>query len=249
MKEHPILFSAPMVRAILEGRKTQTRRIVRLPKGAEVDGHGENKTALFCSRSNQPTGTSVVRCPFGSAGDRLWVRETWGDADGYYQDHENEVPFVTCYRADLSALSHTVPPKPVPAWDIKSWNWSKQKWRPSIHMPRWASRLLLDVVSVRVERLQDITEEDAKAEGVESPDTEREEHDWSICEQCGGTLLYAGFDANLGAIFDCDCTRCDTHRKRFRNFWKRINGERADWESNPWVWRVEFHRTESQQFP
>ena len=132
-KERPILFSGPMVRAILEGRKTQTRRVVKLPKDASpyaelhhIDLLGN---AVF-------TDGSVVRA-FAQAGTRLWVRETWS---GTGMD--------VVYKSD----------------DLSSWR-QLSPWRPSIHMPRWASRITLEVTGVRVERLQDISEEDAKAEG------------------------------------------------------------------------------------
>lgn len=228
MTEHPILFSGPMVRAILDGRKTMTRRIVRIPKHPVTGIHYSESGNCEDGRpgwfaSNVDSGyfepaecwdESRISCPFGVKGDRLWVRETWGDADGYYQDYENEVPFVTCYRADLSALSHTVPPEPVPSWDIKSWNWAKQKWKPSIHMPRWASRLLLEVTSVRVERLQDISEEDAAKEGVKP----------------------------FVSAEDGDCWTDGTYRTAFNYLWDKINRERAAWDSNPWVWVVSFQR-------
>ena len=140
-KERPILFSGPMVRAILEGRKTQTRRVVRLPKDASpyaelhhIDLLGN---AVF-------TDGSVVRA-FAQAGTRLWVRETWS---GTGMD--------VVYKSD----------------DLSSWR-QLSPWRPSIHMPRWASRITLEVTGVRVERLQDISEEDAKAEGVTLKGTSR----------------------------------------------------------------------------
>jgi hypothetical protein len=221
-----------MVRAILDGRKTMTRRIVRLPKHPVTGIHYSESGNCEDGRpgwlaSNVDSGyfepaecwnESRISCPFGTAGDRLWVRETWGDADRYSQDHENEVPFVTCYKADFSALSHTDPPTPVPAYDITTWNWSKQKWRPSIHMPRLASRLTLEVTSVRVERLQDITREDAISEGIEANDED-------------GVTYYGPYGKG----------HCDP-RAALRIIWDEINGERASWDSNPWVWVVSFRR-------
>jgi len=126
MKERPILFSGPMVRAILEGRKTQTRRIVKpqplRDRGVMAFNDGEHPQ---------------MRCPYGKPGDRLWVRETW------CPDVE---PYTFRYKADGD--------EPL------------ERWRPSIHIPRWASRITLEVVSVRVERLQNISEDDALAEGI-----------------------------------------------------------------------------------
>jgi len=133
MTEKPILFSAPMVRAILAGRKTQTRRIQ----------NGRNRY---------------------SVGDRLWVRETHAWADKMAEGVEREDPVCVAYRADQTAISHEH--ENVHALDTTGWNWERFKWRPSIFMPRWASRITLDVTAVRVERLQEITQEDAIAEGV-----------------------------------------------------------------------------------
>jgi len=137
MKERPILFSGPMVRAILEGRKTQTRRVVK-PQPAHIPGIG---TVL-----NIDTITGRA-CPYGNPGDRLWVREAWAHRRWMLGDASPNP--TTVYRADGEDLKGCA------------------RWRPSIHMPRWASRIALEVVSVRVERLQDISEEDAKAEGID----------------------------------------------------------------------------------
>lgn len=128
MKERPILFSAPMVRAILEGRKTQTRRIAKEfdPTPGKMDG--------ILSRHPHQQG-----CRYGKPGDRLWVRETWG------WDDEDPSAVNPRYRATHS---------------------SADRWIPSIHMPRWASRITLKVESVRLERLQDISQKDAYSEGV-----------------------------------------------------------------------------------
>ena len=146
MKERPILFSAPMVRALLAGTKTQTRRIVKVPKRFEG----------FSS----PAHAGVdFGCPYGAVGDRLWVRETWGlgfeDGEGGY----SAIPWTGAdpqkdgkafYRADFND------PPDAP----------RRPWRPSIHMPRWASRITLEITGVRVERLRDISQSDAMDEGV-----------------------------------------------------------------------------------
>ncbi|WP_236903674.1 hypothetical protein [Cupriavidus malaysiensis] len=110
-------------------------------------------------------------------------------------------------------------------------------------MPRWASRILLEVTGVRVERLQDISEEDALAEGVAQVDVERYEPDHSICRWCGGTRLYTAISAGGGALPDTDCLHCDTHVKRYEQLWEEINGA-GTWETNPWVWVVEFRRVQ-----
>lgn len=146
--------------------------------------------------------------PLGQIGDRLWVRETWGSADHYYQDHENDAPSVVAYAADQSAIQfHAKTPRPIPSWDIAQWNWDQMKWKPSIFMPRWASRITLEVVDVRVERLRDITNDDARLEGVSAPPKQQA-----------------------------------THVDQFAELWDSINGKRAPWASNPYVWRVEFRK-------
>jgi hypothetical protein len=159
MKEKPILFSAPMVRAILAGNKTQTRRIVKPQPDTECEG-----VEIVCEHYN-PTKTdrkgeeypgpevfgfadenSGWVCPYGAPGDRLWVRETfWCGLKP--EIHERA---AVAYRADYFPFDVTY------------------KWKPSIYMPRWASRITLEVAAVRVERLQDISESDAMAEGIYS---------------------------------------------------------------------------------
>jgi len=147
MKERPILFSGPMVRAILSGTKTQTRRkVVHI-------GHHDKVQWLIWDAAAGTGGWGVQRdgewfkvpCPYGVPGDRLWVRETWR-VNGNEHDYAIAKRDGVFYRAD------------------EEWN-TDVGWRPSIFMPRWASRITLEVVGVRVQRLQDISEDDAKAEG------------------------------------------------------------------------------------
>lgn len=165
IKERPILFSAPMVRALLAGSKTQTRRVVKRQKHPYGHWLSPDEVALEVRG-----GTGAIRSPYGCPGDKLWVRETWasgwtygGDypcvlykatGDGYIGSEQYPVRDVISSKfgihsgeADASA-SNTV------------------RWRPSIHMPRWASRITLEVTDVRVERLRSITDEDALAEGI-----------------------------------------------------------------------------------
>ncbi len=156
MKERGVLFSAPMVRAILDDRKMQTRRILKAPKALEFYGSddtpavvrylddGHSGPGVYIHAEEYPDeGSCFVRCPYGQPGDRLWVRETWALADVPKKRRTEAVQ----YRA---------------TGDIGPY----LKWRPSIFMPRWASRITLEVTGIRVERLQDISEGDAKAEGV-----------------------------------------------------------------------------------
>lgn len=149
MTERPILFNGDMVRAILEDRKTQTRRML---KGIPCIVNGEVGNV----------------CPLGQVGDRLWVRETfvqgWTDENGdgepdQYDEDGNENPMKTFYRAD----GHIY-------WEVDG-EWCNTPWKPSIHMPRWASRITLEITNVRVELLQDISTSDCIAEGIKySPD-------------------------------------------------------------------------------
>lgn len=166
LRSRPILFSAAMVRALLEGRKTQTRRIFKLPKWAHPHDKGDDiagETPQICHRDS---GCLVdVSCPYGQPGDQLWVRET------FYCDHGDypTAPIAQMKQALDYRASH----------DCANWEAGcpccdengRSCWRPSIHMPRWASRLTLTIKSTRVERLQDISEADAKAEGVEASKT------------------------------------------------------------------------------
>lgn len=223
MKERPILFSGEMVKAILEGRKTMTRR---------VNSIGEYYI-------------SDKKCPYGVVGDRLWVRETWQSffPEEVTQNHQqgprsfSGVPAETAkvhymffyYRADGEA-----PDDP---------KYGKAVWRPSIFMPRWASRITLEVTDVKVERLQDITEEDAEKEGIPN------EYPMSdiYCYHCGGRgLIKTHHRETLGAM-EIDCPYCDTAVKRFATLWDSINGKKPGktWKDNPWVWVVEFRRVEN----
>lgn len=154
-KERPILFSAPMVRAILEGRKTQTRRVVKpQPIGADYWTRSDTvypQGLFWPNRINSEP--AFLKPRYGQPGDRLWVRETWA----HVGCEDEGVPEHYVYRADGGDYS-----------DWESLEGEPFRWRPSIHMPRWASRLTLEITGVRVERLQEISETDAKAEGVEA---------------------------------------------------------------------------------
>lgn len=242
MKERPILFSAPMVRALLDGSKTQTRRVVKWHglepglnlqfSGLSVERSGSNWVLSSPTRDSYAYRSVPMPCPYGQSGDRLYVRETFGEVYDFC-DHP-EMPGCPTerwhlgwkYRADGEVDRN----------DIEG---AFTGWKPSIHMPRAASRIDLQITGVRVERLQDISEADADAEGCERLDSERDVHDWKLCPQCGGTGLYTSFGPNLGACPDTDCQKCDTYVKRYRHLWEAINGP-GSWDANPWVWVVEF---------
>lgn len=221
MIERPILFSAPMVRALLDGSKTQTRRVVKdLPpwKITEIVA-----SASGCGRwlpnGPAPSGRGMASghwrpCPYGQPGDRLWVRETW------LEDPEDDgtwgyTQYMSCKGSPLSDIPKRFQ-KAEHCIFRADWGGHDVVWRPSIHMPRWASRILLEVVSVRVERLQDISEADARAEGapgyeegVDAPPPS-DEHEWS-------------------------------YSASYQRVWEAINGA-GSWDANPWVWVVEFKR-------
>ena len=190
--ERPILFSGAMVRAILDGRKTQTRRMV---KGFPLQLLApENFTPEYVADPENEF------CPYGQMFDRLWVRETWAQPAALD-------PGPTVYRADYPAC--------VPAGFENIPPADAIRWKPSIHMPRYACRLGLAITGVRVERLNDCSEADAIAEGIE-----RDGDGW---------LSYAGGS----------CVQLPT--TSYASLWDSINGAGA-WEANPWVWVVEFRR-------
>ncbi|EPO7863153.1 TPA: hypothetical protein ACVGMO_001172 [Pseudomonas aeruginosa] len=222
MKERPILFTGPMVRAILEGRKTVTRRVVKPPPdflGSMVDPNTPFKTLDAGLHAR-------ITCPYGEPGDRLWVRETWTDVNmcgapalAYRADEDirdlMEEPGFLDDRGAFNYDDPRVKPYPFACWYAEL---DQARWRPSIHMPRWASRILLEITAVRVERLQDISEEQALAEGVRG-------------EPC---------DHARQACADIGCWG-DTAKGAFGFLWESLNGE-GSWVANPWVWVVEFKR-------
>ncbi len=169
MKEHPILFSTPMVLAILDGRKTQTRRVVSLPgfrKSMEHPGtwyYQDKKGRWQCLT----TGELATKCPCGQPGDQLWVRETWKA-----EELESGLDGVR-YAADNAFVAIQNTRQAAEQWGDAAFDRHGKRhtgWRPSIFMPRWASRIQLEVVRVRVQRLHEISSYDACAEGIVPPD-------------------------------------------------------------------------------
>lgn len=204
MKERPILFSGPMVRAILDGSKTQTRRVANTGLYAiDATYHGAETAA-------REREALTHKCSFGQPGDRLWVRETWADL-GELSDGNFERQAI--YRADdIERYGDEDEYVDVTAPDMR--------WRPSIHMPRWACRIELEIVSVRVERLQSIGDNDSRAEGVRIDDRHMNGY-------CGGQFLPPSVRA-------------------YRELWESINGP-GSWDANPWVWVIEFRRATRAQ--
>ncbi|HVZ33928.1 MAG TPA: hypothetical protein VG963_15985 [Polyangiaceae bacterium] len=263
MRERPILMSGPLVVSTLARLKTNTRRIVRKPKRA-----GEYSFNEAMERAAEEGWPGVqkrgpedgiewrVRCPYGVPGDRLWVREKHRYA-AWTEDEEVKVEYAAdgahrwCQIADDGSgranedfwrWADGLPQDP----ENEEYTLVPKTNRPSIFMPRWASRLTLDVVGVRVERLQAISERDAAAEGLPRNHVgPPEEFDPDV----HGWLTPAGV-----ARGDYDCgedgmthwrgrsvpawTTCA--REAFAAWWDHINGKRATWTSNPWVWAIEF---------
>ncbi len=197
LKDLPILFNGPMVRAILAGIKTQTRRVVK-------ENHLEG---------GPPEDYLLSLCPYGQRGDRLWVRETFKPISGGY-----------AYNADTGI------------------NWCKKileaKWKPSIHMPRWASRITLRNLGVRVEKLQSLTKADAIAEGLTA-----------LTSDGGQTIKYGIPDKNGVPGTDDDGWAwqdwCVNPIAAYARLWDSINAKRGyGWDTNPWVWAIEFDPVE-----
>ena len=207
MKEHPILFSAPMVRAILEGRKTQSRRIVKGSTGAKSLYAGE-RDALWVVERFGDAAQGLIRCPYGKPGDKLWVRESFRIETLL----EDIPPSILVGSKDAVRYEADGFIRGTPIDDFG-------KLRTSIHMPRWASRLTLQVTGVRVERLQDISEADARAEGA----------------RC--------MDVVSGRECLDDTSRQGSYVSHYREIWKSINGA-GSWDANAWVWVVEFRPME-----
>lgn len=246
VKERPIIFSGPMVRAILEGRKTQTRRVIKPQpsdawmREAVTDWSeyykptrvGLKKYLWIC----HPTENKEIVCPYGKPGDRLWVRETFvleQDVD------ENEPPFsdgrplmrnndMEAEWAWLRPHYRATDPTPELSCEGAPHQCDGREpcchWKPSIFMPRWASRITLEITNIRVQRIQGISEADAIAEGV------RQLRD--------GSGTYAGREGPGDLV-----TPWLTAKEAFADGWNSINAKRGySWESNPWVWVITFKK-------
>lgn len=221
MKERPIIFSAPMVRAILSGTKTQTRRIAKVPAGMSLTGYardyGHGAWTWHLAALSPPDEWVTLNCPFGSANDRPWVRETFARQARFAGAPERD--FI--YRADgeqpePALLDENLNPILTKGGKLAS------SWISAIRMPRRASRIVLEVIGVRVERVQHINENDAIAEGVE--------------RTVIGDAWRRYADEETEAVGLPPCTSA---RDSYRSLWERINGD-GSWGENPWVWVIEF---------
>jgi hypothetical protein len=241
MKSRPILFNSEMVRAILNGSKTKTRRVIKpqpdmgkaianladcsVVTGIDMAGAipGVSHMGLLgmttCTASGyQPWGYTEpnIRCPFGQPGDRLWVRETWA-----------HVPTSAYRRSD--GVQQTINPNDQDMAAVYAAGWDRSapgRWRPSLHMPRWASRITLEITAVRVERLNEISGRDACAEGV------------SAATEIGSPEITG--DEEAGYFHPT------SHVDGYARLWESIYGP-GSWDANPWVWVVEFKRVEADQ--
>ncbi len=201
MKDRPIIFSAPMVRAIIDGSKSQTRRVVKPRKdvafGCLLQPH---------ELAGEVNAGNLENCPYGKIGDRLWVRETFHGPLLESEEQEDEFR----YSPDIYKKPGFCAYRATDTLDAIDSDGRELGWRPSIFMPRWASRILLEVTGIRVERLQEISEADCVAEGA-----------------AGGHGSVPGYGYSA------------TPLENYRHIWESINGPGA-WDKNPWVWVIEF---------
>ena len=226
-KERPIIFNGEMVRAILDGRKTQTRRVIKPQPPHEAFEHiGVDLTGLWCFHPvfsfDYLHLARLAYCPYGKPGDPLWVRETFAEicsvADPYCCCDEFPIPKGKYHYYEYRADTGNKYPGNWEDADPETIEMAREggylpRWKPSIHMPWKASRIQLEVVKVRVERVQDITEKDAWAEGC--------------------------------VPFVREGVECDTAVSDFAQLWNEINEKRGfAWHENPWVWVVEFQLLE-----
>jgi hypothetical protein len=218
MKERPILFSAPMVRAILDGSKTQTRRVapVLLP--------GISKDYIFAGSTEEWQIKRALQCRYGQPGDRLWVRETWQAWHKTGHEYDEWEPISVKAATASKRIDFECGPT-CDAIEYKATSESTGPWTPSIHMPRWASRINLEITGVRVERLQEISEAGALSEGIE-----RSTWEYS-CEP------YRNYRKPAMAPGE----NCSSPRTSFMTLWESINGP-GSWDLNPWVWVIEFKK-------
>lgn len=211
MSEKPILFNSEMVRAILQGRKTQTRRVMKIQPDSVITGPSISYPYLKQGRKLAFKEYAILSCQLGYIGSHLWVRETMcnGSDDSWFYKSQNE-----------NEWEHV---KNVPKeWHHKNCNKSSI---PSIHMPRWASRISLEITDIKVERLQDISEDDAEKEGVEY------DQGWEG-DPGYGYLNYLSEDISFDFL---------TAKESFRSLWKSVYGQES-WNLNPWVWVIEFKK-------
>ncbi|MCS5825424.1 hypothetical protein LNO55_12600 [Klebsiella pneumoniae subsp. pneumoniae] len=212
MKERGMIFNAEMVRALLDGRKTQTRRPIKWKQTRFTEiGEREDGSKWPWSEDAEHACDFWHPCPFGAVGDRIWVREA-------FRVHSRATDVATLVYKASERNSWTEQTRRVPV-AVCNKPATPEKWTPSLHMPRWASRILLEITGVRVERLNSISQEDAQAEGL---------------ELTGWRPTYSDPDSGGEVMTPYD---------NFAELWSSIYGEES-WNANPWVWVIEFKRVE-----
>ncbi|HGF0159851.1 TPA: hypothetical protein ACGBXG_002777 [Klebsiella variicola] len=216
MKERGMIFNGEMVRALLDGRKTQTRRPIKWKQTRFTEiGERDDGSKWPWSEDAEHACDFWHPCPFGAVGDRIWIRESFFPAPLEMQyTPPRKTMWNIAYRDGVQME------KLAPA-EYNPLIYNYERWTPSIHMPRWASRILLEITDVRVERLNAISEEDARAEGIID----------------GGCL-------NCGEPEPCGCANPEPDATdAFAYLWQSIYGQ-ENWNANPWVWVIEFKRVE-----
>ena len=264
IKERPILFSGEMVRGILDYRKTQTRRTRKLDKINEnPDGYRfvgftfENDSLVACFTDLETYDFIKIKCPYGKVGDRLWVRENFSVSDvyeGYQNEHvwdDFECPKARVKYACSGHKDVELTQDPSEGiFDLdQAKRAEKKKTVPSIHMPRWASRIDLQITSIRIEKLQSISEKDAKKEGVAplfDEKTAKSKPEFNLNPMPWQNYLWHGHIGRTitdkqASQWDYQYSSYDNAKDSFHSLWQSINGADS-WKKNPWVWVVEFER-------
>ncbi|HHG7336167.1 TPA: hypothetical protein ACPXSU_000466 [Klebsiella pneumoniae] len=229
MKERGMIFNGEMVRAILDGRKTQTRRPIKWKQTRFTEiGEREDGSKWPWSEDAEHACDFWHPCPFGAVGDRIWVREA-------FRVHSRATDVATLVYKASERNSWTEQTHRVPV-AVCNKPATPEKWNPSLHMPRWASRILLEITDVRVERLNATSEEDAQREGVHT----------EVWDQTVVARNYAARD-EFFQFWSEDMPHYvemnQLYRSSFRSLWESIYGA-ENWLANPWVWVIEFKRVE-----
>ncbi len=229
MKEKPILFNSEMVKAVLEGRKTQTRRVIK--NACDIIQDWDDKDKSYGPYYEDQYGDfhkSIEACPYGQIGNKLWVRETFTYHRNFGEDVKPDAPII--YKADKDNCGQY----PCEINNETILVSQKMPWKPSIFMPKSACRIWLEITDIRVERVRDIGESESIKEGVSKYKT----------AGLRGWMYYNEDNLPLRTYELLRDTRvCGCARSSFLSLWDSINEKRGyPWESNPWVWVVEFKR-------